>query len=229
MLAKSPGFTATAVLTLALGIGANTAIFSVINSVLLRSLPFADPDRVVQLWETEAAPGTYPFAGPDYLDWQSQNHTLEATSLYTWENGYNASTAGAPENATVIAAEANFFSVLGVQPRFGRSFAAGEDQPGKNHLAILSFPFWKRDCGGDPGVIGKSVQLNAETYTIIGVMARGFNFPPATDVWIPMDMSRKNLGSRGSHNFRALGRLKRGVTAVQAQADLAAIAAELER
>jgi putative ABC transport system permease protein len=229
MFAKSPGFTAVAVLTLALGIGANTAIFSVINSVLLSSLPFADPDRVVQLWETEAAPGTYPFAGPDYLDWQSQNRTLETTSLYTWDRSYNASTTGTPENASVIAAEANFFSVLGVQPRLGRGFAPGEDQPGKDHVAILSYPFWKRDFGGDMGVIGKSVELNAETYTIIGVMARGFNFPPATDVWTPMDMSAKNLGSRGSHNFRALGRLKRGVTAAQAQADLAAIAARLEQ
>ena len=229
MFVKSPAFTAIAVLTLALGIGANTAIFSVINSVLLRPLPFHDPDGLVQLWETEAAPGTYPFAGPDYLDWQAQNHTLEATSLYTWGRGFNASGAGEPESASVISAQANFFSVLGVQPKLGRTFAAGEDQEGKNHVAILSYGFWQRHFGGDLGVIGKPVELSSETYSVIGVMPRWFNYPPATDIWAPIDMSPKNLGNRGSHSYRALGRLKPGVSINQAQADLTVIAKHLEQ
>lgn len=226
---KSPAFTGIAVLILALGIGANTAIFSVINSVLLRPLPFHDPDRLVQLWETEPAPGTYPFAGPDYLDWQAQNHTLEATSLYTWGRSFNASGTGEPESALVISTQANFFSVLGVQPRLGRTFAAGEDQEGKNHVAILSFGFWQRHFGGDPGTIGRPLELNSETYTVIGVMPRWFNYPSATDIWTPFDMSPKNLGSRGSHSYRALGRLRPGIGVNQAQADLAIIAKHLEQ
>src|SRR3984957_7832755 len=131
MLLKSPGFTAVAILTLALGIGANTAIFSVINSVLLSPLRFHDSDRLVQLWETEGAPGTYPFAGADYLDWQSQNRTLEATTLYSWGDAYNAGVSGDSDSAMGISTQANFFSVLGVEPILGRTFAAGEDQAGK--------------------------------------------------------------------------------------------------
>ena len=229
MLARNPGFTAVAVLTLALGIGANTAIFSVINSVLLRPLPFKDPGRLVQLWETESAPGNYPFAGPDYLDWQKQSHTLEASTLYTWDRGVNASGSGEPESAALIAAQANFFSVLGVQPPMGRAFAIDEDQPGKTHVAVLSYSFWQRHFGGDPGAIGKSVELNSERYAVIGVMPRTFNFPPSTDIWTPFEMSEKNLGSRGSHSYRAFGRLKPGVTVGQAQAELATIAKHLEQ
>jgi putative ABC transport system permease protein len=229
MLVKNPGFTAVAILTLALGIGANTAIFSVINSVLLRPLPFKDPSRLVQLWETEAAPGNYPFTGPDYLDWQRQNHTLEASSLYTWDRGVNASGSGEPETASVIAAQANFFSVLGVQPPMGRTFASDEDQPGKTHVAVLSYSFWQRHFGGDPGAIGKNIELNSEAYAVIGVMPRSFNFPPSTDIWTPFEMSEKNLGPRGSHSYRALGRLKPGVTVGQAQAELATIAKRLEQ
>jgi putative ABC transport system permease protein len=228
MLAKNPGFTAVAILTLALGIGANTAIFSVINSVLLRPLPFKDPGRLVQLWETEAAPGTYPFAGPDYLDWQKQNQTLEGMSLYTWSRGVNASGSGEPETATAIAAQANFFTVLGVQPRMGRAFASDEDQVGKTHVAVVSYSFWQRHFGGDPGAIGKNVELNSESYAVIGVMPRSFNFPPNTDIWTPFEMSEKNLGSRGSHSYRAFGRLKPGVAVGQAKADLVTVAKHLE-
>jgi len=229
MLAKNPGFTAVAILTLALGIGANTAIFSVINSVLLRPLPFKNPGSLVQLWETEAAPGNYPFAGLDYLDWQKQNHTLEGSSLYTWDRGVNASGSGEAETASLIAAQANFFSVLGVTPRMGRAFASDEDQAGKTHVAVLSYSFWQRHFGGDPGAIGKSIELNSESYAVIGVMPRTFNFPPSTDIWTPFEMSEKNLGPRGSHSYRAFGRLKTGVTVGQAQAELATIAKRLEQ
>jgi putative ABC transport system permease protein len=229
VLAKSPGFSAMAVLTLALGIGANTAMFSAINSVLLRPLPFQDPDRLVQLYETEAAPGSYPFAGPDYLDWQAQNQTLEAMSLYTWTGRYNVSGAGEPQTAASVRTQANFFKVLGVQPLLGRTFAAGEDQEGKNRVALLSYGFWQRNFGGDITAVGKSIELNSEKYSVIGVMPAWFNYPPATEIWTPFDMSTKSLGNRGSHSFRALGRLKTGATASQAQADLVVIAKRLEQ
>jgi putative ABC transport system permease protein len=233
MLLKSPGFTAVAVLTLALGIGANTAIFSVINSVLLSPLPFRNSDRLVQLWETESSPGTYPFAGADYLDWQSQNHTLEATTLYSWGDAYNAGVSGDSDSAMGISAQANFFSVLGVDPILGRTFAAGEDQAGKNHVAVLSYGFWQRHFGGQGTAVGRAIVLDGQSYAVIGVMPAWFKFPfnflGSTDVWTPMDMAPKALTRRGNHNYRALGRLKTGVTARQAQADLAAIAQSLEK
>jgi putative ABC transport system permease protein len=223
MLAKSPGFTALAVITLALGIGANTAIFSVINSVLLRPLPFHEPGRLVALWQTESAPGNFPLTGPDYLDWQAQSRSFEATSLYTWERTTNASRDGASEAASVVSTQANFFTVLGVQPVIGRAFDSGEDRAGKNHVAILSNAFWRRQFGGSADALGKTIELNDETYSIIGVLPAWFNFQRATEIWTPMDMTPKALGPRGSHSYRAVARLKTGVTLAQARADLAGI------
>jgi predicted permease len=229
MLAKSPGFTALAVITLALGIGANTAIFSVINSVVLRPLPFHEPGRLVALWQTESAPGNFPLTGPDYLDWQAQNHTLEATSLYSWERTANASDAGQTEAVSVNGTQANFFEVLGVQPKIGRAFDAGEDQSGKNHVAIISNAFWRRQFGGRSDVLGKTIKLNEEPYSIIGVLPEWFNFHHATEIWTPMDMTRKALGPRGSHSYRAIARLKPNVSVSQAQAELNGITREVAK
>jgi len=229
MLAKSPGFTALAVVTLALGIGANTAIFSVINSVVLRPLPFHEPARLVELWQIERAPGNFPLTGPDYLDWQAQTRTLEATSLYSWERTANASGAGEPQAASVISTQANFFSVLGVQPRIGRAFEPGEDQAGKNHVAILSNAFWHRQFGGRSDVLGKTIELNDEPYSVIGVLPAWFNFQHGTEIWTPMDMTPKALGPRGSHSYRAIGRLKPNLSASQAQAELNSITRQLAK
>ena len=229
LLAKSPGFFAIAGLTVALGIGANTAIFSVINSVLLRPLPFDDPDRLVRLYETEAAPGNYPFAGPDYLDWQEQNRTFEGMSLYAWYRRCNVSGTGEPESAVAVDTEANFFSVLGVRPLLGRTFVAGEDREGKGRVAVLNYGFWQRHFAGDSRVVGKSIVLNSQTYAVIGVMPSWFNYPQQAEMWTPLDMSPRNLGPRGSHSYMAFGRLKAGVTVKQAQADLAVIAKRLEQ
>lgn len=229
MLRKSPGFTLVAVITLALGIGANTAIFSVINGVLLRPLPFGAPDRLVTLWQTEVSPGNYPLTGADYLDWQAQNRTLEATSLYDFTMGFNTSGAGEPEAAAAVATQANFFSVLGVQPMLGRGFVQDEDAAGKNHVVVLSYGFWKRHFGGRRDVIDQTLELNEEAYTVIGVMPNWFRFPGGTDLWIPQDMSQKSLTPRGTHQYRVLGRLLEGVTPQQAQADLVAIASQIEK
>jgi len=229
MLAKAPAFTALAVITLALGIGANSAIFSIVNAVLLQPLPYHNPGRLVQLWETEPAPGHYPFAGPDYLDWQAETRTLAGTSLYTWGTSVSISGAGQPQQASLVETEANFFSLLGVQPLLGRTFAKGEGAAGHNHVAVLSYGFWQRQLGGQRGAVGQSLQLDGQTYTVVGVMPSWFRFPSQADLWTPMDMSRKALGQRGEHSYPAFGRLKPGVTVQQAQAELSTIAARLEK
>ena len=229
ILAKSPGFTLVAILTLALGIGANSAIFSVINAVLIRPLAYPDPDRLVQLWETEAAPGQYPFAGPDYLDWQSQNQTLAGTSLFTWPQGFNVSGEGEPEQASVRKTQANFFTVLGVQPLLGRAFRKGEDQAGQDRVAVLSYGFWQRHFGGQKDAVGRSLELDGEEYAVVGVMPASFREVGSADLWVPMDMTPKALGQRGNHGYLAIARLKVGVPLAKARADVEIIAKRLEK
>ena len=226
---KAPGFFSVAVLTLALGIGANTAIFSVVNAVLLRPLPFDEPDRLVRLFETEAAPGNYPFAGPDYLDWQAQNRTLEGMSLIEYFRRANVSRSGQAESALAMRVETDFFTVLGARPLLGRALAAGDGAAGAGRVAVVSYGFWQRFFGGDAGVVGRSLDLDAERYTVVGVMPAWFNYPRDVEVWTPLDMSPQNLGPRGSHSFLAVGRLKPGVTVSQALADLSLIAKRLEQ
>jgi len=227
MLRRSPGFTAVAALTLALGIGANTAIFSVVEAVLLRPLPFHEPDRVVQVLETTAGLPYVSASGEDYLDWESQNHSLEGSSITTWTQNYNASGAGQPETVSVLRVEANFFSVIGAQPFIGSGFAAGSDQVGQDHVAVLSYGFWQRHFAGNAGTLGKSVELNDQPYTVVGVMPPWFAYPQTTDVWIPIDKTVAGTSARGNYSYRVIGRLKDGVTIEQAQADLLAISARL--
>ncbi len=229
MLAKSPGFTAIAVLTLALGVGANTAIFSMINSVLLEPLPFKNPAQLVSLRETENAPGTFPLDGADYLDWQKQSTTFASMSLIRYPQGMNASGAGEPESATVCQTEANFFATLGVQPLAGRTFTKGEDAAGKNRVAVLSYGFWQRHFGGERDAIGKTVELNDEAYEVIGVMPKWFNYPAATDIWTPMDMNWGPMHDRGAHWATAIGRLKDGVSIAQARADLLTVSTRISK
>lgn len=224
-LRKNPGFTSIAVITLALGIGANTAIFSVVYAVLLRPLPFHDSDRVVRILEAVKNLPYTSISGEDYFDWEAQNHTLAGSSIATFTQSYNASGAGEPETVAVARTEANFFSVLGAEAFAGRSFASGEDQPGKDHVALLSYGFWRRHFGGDADAIGKTVELNYQPYTVVGVMPRWLNYPESIDVWIPIDKTVEGTSSRGNYSFMAIGRLKPGVTIQQAQSDLSAIAA----
>jgi putative ABC transport system permease protein len=218
-----------AVITLALGIGANTAIFSVVDAVLLRPLPFCDPGNLVQLFETESAPGTYPLTGPDYLDWQEQNQALEGTSLFDWGESFNASGAGEPEQAYVVRTQADFFPLLGVEPLVGRTFLKGEDQAGRNSVALLGYGFWQQHLGGRNDVVGKDLDLNGEKYAVVGVMPAWFGVLGGADIWIPMDMSLKNLGLRGTHQYGAIGRLKRGIPVAKARAELQAIGQRLEK
>ncbi len=228
-LRRSPGFAAVAIITLALGIGANTAMFSVIEAVLLRPLPFANPGQLVRMYETEAAPGTYPFTGPDFLDWKAQNRTFQDMTLFGWGNALNLSGAGSPEHVVGMPTEANFFSLLGARPLLGRTWAPGEDQPGREQVAILSYGLWQSRFGGDANVINRVIELNSRKYTVIGVMPPSFRYPARAQLWIPLLMDSKSLGSRGSHSFNGVGRLKPGVSLAQAQADVALIAGNLEK
>ena len=228
-LLKSRGFAVVAILTLAVGIGANTAIFSMIDAVLLRPLPYHNPDRLVRLYETEAAPGKYPFTGPDFIDWKTQNSTFSDMTLFFWPRDMNLSGKGQADHVRGVPTEANFFSLLGVNPILGRTWAPGEDQPGKDDVVILGYALWQSRFAGDPKAVGQSLELNARRRTIIGVMPAGFNFPFQAQLWTPLDMSGRGLGNRGSSPFNAIGRLKPGVTVQKAQADVALIAARLEK
>ena len=226
-LIKSPGFTFAAIAMLALGIGANTAMFSVVNAVLLCQLPYRQPDRLVQLWETEPAPGVFPFAGPDYLDWQAQNKSLASSSLYSYTN-FNLSRTGDSQVTRAITAQANFFATLGVPMLRGRSFTDGENQKGKDHVAILTYPLWQSFFGGREDVLNSTVQLDGEKYTVVGILPNWYRFSPV-GLYVPLDMGPKGMGQRGNHSFRAIGRLGPGLTADAAQADLVAIAKRLEQ
>src|SRR5690242_201406 len=228
-LRRAPGFAAVAVLTLALGIGANTAIFSIIYAVLLRPLPYEKPGQLVRLYETEAAPGNYPFTGPDFLDWKTQNHSFQDMTLISWPHSMNLSGQGEPDHVMGIPTESNFFSLLGARPLLGRMWAQGEDEPGHDHVLILSYGLWQSHFGGDPKIIGRDVELNGEKYNVIGVMPAGFHFPSEAQLWIPLDMDAKSLGPRGQHSLRAFGRLKPGVSLQQAQSEMSVIASRLEQ
>ena len=230
MLRNNLGFTAVAVITLALGIGVNTAMFSVIDAVLLRPLPYDKPEQLVRLYQTEAQPGTYPFTGEDFLDWKAQNHTLSDMTLFGWTRGVNLASEGAPNIVTAMPTEANFFSLLGVRALQGRTWASGEDQDGHDRVAILSYPLWQKQFGGDPHIVGRTIQVDGQARTVVGVLPATFrfvNYGAYPDLWLPQDMDR--LLPRGSHGYGVIGRLKPGVTPQEALTDLKVIAANLEK
>ena len=192
-------------------------------------MPFHNPDRLVELWETESSSGNFPLTDQDFLDWRAQNRTFDDMAVFTWREPSNVSGAGAPEEVPLIETQANFFSVLGVAPQLGREFVAGEDTKGRNHVAIVTNAFWKTHFGGGADAINKTIQVNGESYAVVGVMPAWFTAPATADVWTPMDLSPSAIRGRDSHYLRALGRVKPGVTIEQARADLGAISAHLAK
>jgi putative ABC transport system permease protein len=226
-LLRSPGFTAAATLTLALGIGANTAIFSLINTALLRPLPFAQPDRLVVLWERQRAQGKErePVSAENFLDWRRGARTF--SELAAWKSwGFALSGAGEPEELPAIRASANLFRLLQAVPALGRGLLAEDETPGRDRVAILSHALWARRFGSDPATVGRSILLDGEPYTVVGVMPAGFRFPndPTVAVWTPLGFSPQERVSRGERQFNVLGRLAPGVTLEQAQVELDLIA-----
>ena len=228
MLVKNPSFTIVAVLALALGIGANSAIFSVVNTVLLRPLPYKNPGRLVMLWE-EATHLGFPKNTPspaNFIDWRAQNTVFEAMAAMV-ERSFNLTGVGEPERFDGRRVSANLFDLLGVQPQLGRAFRAEEDKPG-SRVVILSNGLWQHRFGGDPRVIGQAVSLNGESYTVIGVMPGSFQFPTRRDqLWVPLAFDAKEAASRGNHFLEVIARMKPGVTLQQAQAEMSTIAARL--
>ena len=238
-LLKNPGFTAVAVLTLALGIGANTAIFSVVNAVLLKALPYREPERIVMLWTDNPSMNLgfheLPPTPPDLLDWRSQAQSFEQIAAFRTRLA-DLSEQGDPERVGGVQATANFFSLLGAQSMFGRVFSTDEEQPGKDKVVVISHGLWQRRFGGDTNIIGQFITINHERHAIIGVMRPGFNFPrgaemPAayalmaqTDVWRPYAENAEYWRNDDQRNFIAMGRLKPGVTVAQAQAEMTGIA-----
>jgi putative ABC transport system permease protein len=236
-LAKSPSFTLAAVLTLALGIGANAAIFSVANGVLLRPLPYPHPDDLVLFLEKQPGLTGAPSSAPEFQDYQAQNHSFE--NLAALRNmGVNWTGQGDPERLQAVVASASYFSVVGVQPMRGRAFLPEDGQAGARRVAVLSYKLWQRRFGGDTSVLGKTITLNEEPVAIVGVMPAEFGASDAAELWlnpkrivpeVAPNFKGDHLTMRGMHYLTILGRLRTGVSLAQAQGDLAAIDDRLQK
>ena len=222
-LLGKPGFTLIAVLSLALGIGANTAIFSLVDAVLLRPLPFHQPERLAIVWEDATRVG-FPRNTPapaNYVDWKAQNQTFEDMAALSWGN-YALTEEGEPEKVESQEVTANFFGLLGVKPLLGRTFTSEEDKPGANRVVLVSYGLWQRRFGGDPALVGKELLLEGRKHTVLGVMPPGFQFlSKETGLWVPIAFTPEQLANRGGHYLTVLARLKPGVTFAQARADIA--------
>jgi predicted permease len=224
-LLKHPGFTAIAVITLALGIGANTAIFSLVNAVLLKPLPFPDPDRLVMVWEDQSFIG-FPRSEPapgNYADWKAQQSVFEDMAALNWQP-LNLTGDGEPEKISAYGVTANFCSLIGIQPAIGRNFTADEDKPGASKVVILSYGLWQRRYGGDRGILGRDILLNGTKYAVIGVMPAGFQFLQGyVGFWLPAALTQEQLADHENHYLTVVARMKQGVTLEQAHADLKTI------
>jgi len=227
MLLKKPGFTLIAVLTLALGVGANTAIFSVVNAVLLRPLQYSDPDRLVQVWQNLPQLGLnqVTVSAPEFLDYKDQNRVFERMAAFR-PQGFTLTGGAEPERIFGARVSADLFSLLGVAPALGRTFLLEEDQIGGPRAVILSHGLWQRHFGSDTTLIGKSLTLDGESFTVVGVMPPGFQFPPQAqnELWANVPFDANDLNRRGWRPLGVIARLKSGVSPDQVNAELKAIA-----
>ncbi len=229
MLRRKPGFTAVAVLTLALGIGGNTAIFSVVNAVLLRALPYTDSDRLVSIYESLPQGGTGSVSVPNLFDWRAQADAFTGIAAYQYGD-FNLQEEQQPVRAIGANVTADFFDVLGATPQHGRAFLEGEDKAGHDRVVVLSDRLWRRNYGADPGLVGRDILLGGEKYQVVGVMPPAVQFPAASvELWVPLVFSEQRLANRGSHAYNVLARLKPGVSFEQAQAQMSTIGRVLEQ
>ncbi|MEK6322561.1 MAG: ABC transporter permease [Acidobacteriota bacterium] len=243
-LVNKPGFTAMVVITLALGIGANSAIFSVVNSVLLRPLPYEQAERLVSLWENnpniQFGSDLLPVSAANFADWRDQSQSFESITALV-SASFNLTGTDRPERVGGARVSASFFLLFGVAPARGRTFLPEEDHPGRNRVVVISHGLWQSRFGSDPDLIGKTLRLDGENHTVVGIMPAGFNFPkaadlpsyfelpPQTELWTPIAFSPSKINDRLSRGYAALARLKQGVTIEQAQTEMTAIARQLEQ
>jgi putative ABC transport system permease protein len=246
VLLKRPGFTAVAVAALALGIGANSAIFSVVNGVVLRALPYKDPGRLTMVWsrrpllQTQAGSSEFPVSAADFIDWRDQNQSFEQIAAFH-SQAFNITGAGEPEYLGGVRASASLFSLLGVEARLGRTFTAEEDQSGADRVVIISHGLWQRRFGSDRNIIGQKITLNDEAYTVVGVtppgfqfprkgeMPAGYQFPRQADIYTPLALTPNQETNRGRNYLAVVARLKPQVTLAQAAADMESIADGLKQ
>ncbi|MEO8727121.1 MAG: ABC transporter permease, partial [Acidobacteriaceae bacterium] len=240
LLVKSPGFALAAIVIMALGIGANTAIFSVVNAVMLRPLPFEQPEQLVRLFETPPPESgltvtKYAVSPANYLDWRSQNSVFGRMAIYYSPFKYSLVGQGQPQSVTTATVSPDFFLTLRAKPILGRTFAPDEEGPGRDNLAVLSQTFWQNQFGSDPRIIGKDISLDGKARTVIGVMPSKSQFPVATDpaskvqAWVPLHWSDKDRAKRGVRNYTVIARLKPGVSVQQAQAQMNTLSAQEAR
>lgn len=227
MLRKSPGFTAITALTLALGIGANTAMFSVVDSVLLRPLPFKDSNRLAIVWEKPPKGQRNGVSAANFLDWRAQNHVFEHV-VATTSASFNLSGKDLPERVDGMRTSWDFFDMLGVRPVLGRGFVADDDRPGAAHVAVISHALWQRKFGGDPRIIGRSLTADGEKCTVIGVMPARFRFFGSPEMWMALALDRAKI-TRDFHFLIPLAKIRRNVSLAQARAEMDGIAKNIER
>jgi putative ABC transport system permease protein len=226
-LRKRPGFTVIAVLTLSLGIGASTAIFSVVDGVLLRSLPYPDADQIVQLREVNERGGRMSFAEPNFLDVRARSHSFQGVAQYSGQ--LTTVTGGSePVRAAAYTVSADFFNVLGIKPLLGRTFAPEESKAGSAPVAVVSYGFWQRLLGGRPDLTGTSLRVMDQSLNVIGVMPAEFAFPRNAEIWVPREMFPAEI-SRSAHNWSVVARMRPNVTVEQAYGDVSAISKQLKQ
>jgi putative ABC transport system permease protein len=230
MLLKSPSVTVAAVLALALGIGVNSTVFSVVSAALLSPLPYKDSDRLVKLWGSQPQKTSfrYPVSAPDFIDWRDENQVFEHLAAFTgWPCALTG--AGEPEMVQGIRVSAHVFSVLDIKPALGRTLLPEDERPDGTKVVVISYDLWQRRFGSDSTIIGQTLSLNDKRYVVVGVMPQNFQFPHrGAELWVPIAFTAEDL-NRAVNSFQVIGRLKFGVTVDQAQAAMSAIAGGLER
>jgi putative ABC transport system permease protein len=228
-LFKQPGFTAIVVVTVGLGVGANTAMFSIVNGVILRQLPFEGPERLVRIFQSDRFNGTLRegVSGPDYFDYLEQQTAFEQMAAWTGASPTLTDGLSEPERVPMAMVTRTLFPTLGWQAELGRTFTPDEDTPGGRSVVVLSQGLWKRRFGSDTGVIGRSIELDGAQYAVVGVMPEGFQFLPNVGVWVPLQYDR-NTGQRGNHGLSVIARLRDGITLEAAREAMAGIMARLE-
>jgi putative ABC transport system permease protein len=228
MFRKSPGFVLFAVIALALGLGANAAIFSVVDAVLLRPLPFHNADRLVEVWEDASHMGfpLAPLAPANFADWKRRNHVFEDMAALKGDL-YALTGNGTPEQLEGSPVTANLFPLLGVAPILGRNFSDEEDRPGGARVVLISYSLWQRRFAGDPSIVGREIWLSSQRYQVIGVMPRGITFPEKSQIWLPLALGPREWALRDDHYLRVFARLKPGSTLATAQREMGGLAAQL--